>query len=250
MVFFNMTSQDIEVEKKKILLYTYWHKLPFFKTMESSIVSQVEESEVRNFIIKFIRNGIEDEFGKKFQLSRRHAFTAKELHTAYMKKQNSRKYSLSNFHFHIKSLVEDGFLKEILKILEGRHYIAYYGRTAISFISQYDNILTDSSIQVGFGPLKQLAKDMNPEINSETIDQLVDENLLSIQDFYFRLLSWVKDKYPLLYQSKVDIQEFLQVIGHYAFFHKKFANIAEKIGNLIDLDKIMEYERYNGVKKA
>nr|QEE17305.1 hypothetical protein DSAG12_03138 [Candidatus Prometheoarchaeum syntrophicum] len=41
---------------------------------------------------------------------------------------------------------------------------------------------------------------MNPEIDSETIDQLVDENLLSLQDFYFNLFSWIKDKYPLLYK--------------------------------------------------
>jgi hypothetical protein len=245
-----MTPQDIEVEKKKILLYTYWHKLPYLKTMESSNFSQVEESEVRNFIIKYIRDGLEDEFGKKYQFSRRHAFTAKELHTAYMKKQNSQKYSLSNFHFHIKSLVEDGYLKEIAKILEGRHYIAYYGRTAIIFIGQYDNILTDSSMQDVFGPLKQMAKDMNPEIDSETINQLVDENLLSIEDFYLRLFSWVKDKYPLLYKSKVDIRKFISVIGHYAFFHKKFAKISEKVGALIDLDKIMEYERYKGEKEV
>ena len=244
MVIFNMTPQDIEVEKKKILLYTYWHKLPFFKIVESSNLSQVEKSEVRSFIIKYLRDGLEDEFGKNLEFSRRHAFTAKELHTAYMKIQNSQKYSLSNFHFHIKTLVEDGYLEEIAKILEGRHYIAYYGRTAIIFMGQYDNITTDASVQDIFGPIKQIAKEINPEINSEVIDQLVDENLLSMQDFYFRLFSWIKDKYPLLYKSNVDLKSFVKVIGHYAFFNKKFAQISEKVGALIDLDEIMEYERF------
>ena len=74
------------------------------------------------------------------------------------KNKTDQKYSHSNFHFHIKSLVEDGYLKEIVKILEGRHYIAYYGRTAIAFIGQYDNILTASTVQDMFGPLKQLAE--------------------------------------------------------------------------------------------
>ena len=146
--------------------------------------------------------------------------------------------------------MEDGYLKKIAKILERRHYIAYYGRTAIIFLGQYDNITTDSSIQDVFGPLKQIAKDMNPEINSEIIDQLVDENLLAIQDFYFRLFSWIKDKYPLLYKSNVDLKEFVKVIGHYAFFHKKFAQISEKVGTLIDLDKIMEYERFKVEKEV
>ena len=141
-----MVPQNTTNEEKKKSMYTYWHKLPYFKTMDSSNLSQVEESEVRNFIIKYIRDGIEDKFGKTHNLSRRHAFAAKELHTAYTKTRKDQKYSQSNFHFHIKNLVESGYLHEIAKILEGRHYNTYYGRTAIAFIGQYDNILTDTAI--------------------------------------------------------------------------------------------------------
>ena len=239
-----MKPQEITIEEKKKSLYTYWHELPYFKTIDSLNLSQVEESEVRSFIIKYIRAGLEDKFGKKYNLSRRHAFTAKELHSAYTTTHEDHKYSLSNFHFHIKNLVKDGYLQEIVKLLDGRHYIAYYGRTAISFIGHYDNILTASTVQDLFGPIKQLIKKMNPELNHDTVDQLVDENLLLIQDFYFRLFSWVEDKYPLLYESKVDIKEFLKVVSHYALVHKEFAKSLEKIGSLLDLDKIMSYERY------
>ena len=239
-----MTSLNTTNEEKKKSLYTYWHKLPYFKTMDSSNLTQVEESEVRNFIIKYIRDGIEDKFGRTHNLSRRHAFTAKELHTAYTKTQKDQKYSQSNFHFHIKSLVEDGYLKEITKLLEGRHYITYYGRTAISFIGQYDNILTATTIQDMWGPFRELMKVMNPEIDSDTINQLVDENLLTMQDFYYRIFSWVEDKYPQLYESKVDIKFFINIVGHFSFFHKEFGKISEKIGSLLDLDEIMSYERY------
>lgn len=239
-----MTSNNKATEEKKKSLYEYWRTLPYFKTMDSLNFSQVEESEVRSFIIKYIRDGIEDEYGKENNLMRRHAFTAKELHAAYMKKWKDQKYSPSNFHFHINSLVEDGYLKEIAKILEGRHYISYYGRTAISFIGKYDNILTSSTVRDLFGPLKQLLKDMHPEIDPETINQLVDESILSMQDFYYRFFSWVEDKYPLLYQAKVDIKELLSIVGHYSFFHKEFGKISEKIGSLLDLDQIMSYDRY------
>ncbi|MGY5874222.1 MAG: hypothetical protein RTU30_00625 [Candidatus Thorarchaeota archaeon] len=239
-----MTSPDSTTEEKMKSLYTYWHELPYYKTIDSTKLAQVEESEVGSFIIKYIRDGIEDKFGRANNLSRRHAFTAKELHAAYRKRKKRQKYSQSNFHFHIKNLVESGHLKEIAKILEGRHYNTYYGRTAIAFIGQYDNILTESTVQDIWGPLRQLMKDMNPEIDSDMIDQLVDENLLSMQDFYYRIFSWVKDKYPLIYKSKVDLQIFLRVVGHYSFFHKKFAGVSKKIGSLLDLDKIMSYERY------
>ena len=243
-----MDSKKNTIEVKKKSLYTYWHKLPYFITIDSSIHSQVEESEVRSFIIKYIRDGLEDEFGKKNNLDRRHAFTAKELHAAYSEKVNIQKYSLSNFHFHIKNLVKDGYLKEVAKILEGRHYITYYGRTAIAFIGQYDNILTASITQEVFGPLKQLLKNMNPDLDTETINQLVDENILSMQDFYYRFFSWVEENYPLLYKSKVDIKNLLNIVGHFSFFHKEFGKSSEKIGSLLDLDNIMSYERYQ-IKK-
>ena len=239
-----MTSLNTTNEEKKKSLYTYWHKLPYFKTMDSSNLTQVEESEVRNFIIKYIRDGIEDKFGRTHNLSRRHAFTAKELHTAYTKTQKDQKYSQSNFHFHIKNLVERGYLNEIAKILEGRHYNTYYGRTAIAFIGQYDNILTETTIQDMWGPLRQLMMVMNPEKDPDKINQLVDENLLSMQDFYYRLFSWVEDNYSQLYRSKVDLNIFLKVVGHYSFFHKEFGNSSQKVGSLLNLDKIMSYERY------
>lgn len=239
-----MSSREAQTEEKKKLLYTYWHELPYFKTIDSTVHSQVEESEIRSFIIKYIRDGIEDDFGRANDLLRRHAFTAKELHAAYSKKLNGQKYSQSNFHFHIKSLVEDGYLKEIAKLLEGRHYISYYGRTAKSFFSQYDNILAASQIQEVFDPIKELIISMNPETNPETITQLVDESILSLQDFYYRFFSWVKEKYPYLYKAQVDIQNFLDIVAHYSFFHNGLRKTSEKIGSLLDLDKIMNYERY------
>ena len=239
-----MSSKETKTEEKRKLLYTYWHELPDFKTIDSTVYSQVEESAIRSFIIKYIRDGIEDDFGRTNNLLRRHAFTAKELHAAYSKKLIDQKYSQANFHFHIKSLVNDGYLQEIAKLLEGRHYISYYGRTAKSFIGQYDNILTAANVQEMFGPIKELIISMNPGTNPETINQLVDESILSLQDFYFRFFSWVKDKYPHLYKSKVDIRNFLNIVGHYSFFHSELREISEKIGSLLDLDKIMDYERY------
>jgi len=239
-----MTSSEAQKEEKKKSLYTYWHELLDFKPIDPKIHSQVEESEIRSFIIKYIRDGIEDDFGKKHNLLRRHAFTAKELHSAYSRKLKGQKYSQSNFHFHIKSLVDDGYLVEIAKFLEGRHYISYYGRTAKSFFGQYDNIITASNVQDMFDPIKELIISMNPETNPETINQLIDENILEMQDFYYRFFSWVKEKYPHLYKSKVDIRDFLNIVGHYSFFHSGLKETSEKIGNLLNLDKIMDYERY------
>ena len=90
---------------------------------------------------------------------------------------------------------------------------------------------------------------MNPEMDSKTINQLVDESILSLQDFYYKFFSWVKEKYPHLYKSQVDIRDFLNTVGHYSFFHSELRKISEKIGRLLGLDKIMDYERYQAENK-
>ena len=239
-----MKSEKSTMDEVRKTLYTYWHELDYFTKKASTNVGQVRQSEVKWFIIKFIRDGIEDEFGKENNLSRRHAFSAKELHEAYLKTSPGERCSLSNFHFHIKSLVEHGYLKEVARILEGRHYVTYYGRTSIAFIDQFDSPLQSKVGQDFFEPLKRVIQDMNPELEFSHISQLVDNNLESIQDFYSRLISWIEAKYPHLYKSKIDLDMLMSIFGHYALFHKDLNKSSKEIASLIDLDKIMKYERY------
>lgn len=239
-----MKSEKATMDEVRKTLYTYWHDLDYFTKKESTNIGQVRQSEVKWFIIKFIRDGIEDEFGKKSNLSRRHAFSAKELHEAYLKSSAGERCSLSNFHFHIKSLVEHGYLKEVAKILEGRHYTTYYGRTSIAFIDQFDAPLQSKVSQDFFDPLKRVIQDMNPDLEFDHISQLVDDNLASIRDFYSRMISWIEAKYTHLYKSKIDLDMLMNIAGHYSFFHKDLYKSSKEIASLIDLDKIMKYEQY------
>lgn len=239
-----MKSEQSTMDEVRKTLYTYWHELDFFSKKESTYIGQVRQSEVKWFIIKFIRDGIEDEFSKECNLSRRHAFSAKELHEAYINSPASERCSLSNFHFHIKDLVEHGLLREVAKILEGRHYTTYYGRTSIAFIDQYDHPLQSKIGQDFFDPLKRVIQDMNPDLEFDHISQLVDDNLASIQDFYSRLISWIEVKYSHLYKSKMDLDMLMSIFGHYSLFHKDLTKSSKEIASLIDLDKIMKYERY------
>ena len=240
-----MKSENSTTDEVRKTLYTYWHDLDYFTEKESTYIGRVRQSEVKWFIIKFIRDGIEDEFGKENNLSRRHAFSAKELYEAYINSSVGEKCSLSNFHFHIKDLVEHGLLREVAKILEGRHYVTYYGRTSIAFLDQYDAPLQSKVGQDFFDPLKRVIQDMNPDLEVEYISQLVDDNLSSIVDFYSRLISWIEGNYSHLYKSKIDLDMLMNIFGHYSFFHKDLNKSSKKIASLIDLDKIMSYEAYD-----
>ena len=238
-----MTSEKSTMDEVRKTLYTYWHELDYFSKKASEYIGHVRQSEIKWFIIKFIRDGIEDEFGKENNLSRRHAFSAKELHDAYIRTTGDE-CSLSNFHFHIKDLVEHGLLREVATILEGRHKVTYYGRTSIAFIDQFDSPLQSKIDQDFFDPLKRVIQDMNPELEFRYINQLVDDNLASIVDFYSRVISWIEVKYPHLYNSKIDLDMLMTLVGHYSFFHKDLKKSSKEIASLIDLDKILKYERY------
>jgi hypothetical protein len=85
-----MKSDNATMDEARKKLYTYWHELDFFSEKESTYIGQVRQSEVKWFIIKFIRDGIADEFGKENDLPRRHAFSAKELHEAYINSSAER----------------------------------------------------------------------------------------------------------------------------------------------------------------
>lgn len=240
-----MTSKEDTKDENRKILYTYWNELPFLKTLES--LKQLTEinTGIKGFIIKYIRDGVEDEFGRMNNLCRRHAFTAKELHDAFVKKHGLKKrYSYSTFHFHVNTLVEEGFLKEVAKILEGRHYRTYYGRTAIAFSSVEDNALASEARPLIFDPIKDFIKEMNPEMDPNHISHLIDEHLELLQDFYFRIHSWMRDKYPQLYNAKVDINLFMDILAHYALFHEELAANLNSLGSLMGLDQIMKYNRY------
>ncbi|MBD3407336.1 MAG: hypothetical protein GF411_14560 [Candidatus Lokiarchaeota archaeon] len=239
-----MKSDKEKNQDDRKSLYTYWHELGFFSEKEAKNIEQVRQSEIKWFIIKYIRDGVEDEFGRKHNLSRRHAFSAKELHEAYLKSPNHEECSLSNFHFHIKSLVEDGYLKEVARILEGRHYVTYYGRTSIIFFDQFEGPLQTSISQDFFDPLKILIKTMNSDLEVDYINQLVEDHLKAIVDFFSRFFSWIKENYPQIYNSKIDLHTFTQIASHYSIFHPGLQKTSKEIGSLIGLDKIMDYERY------
>ncbi len=239
-----MKSEKSTMDEVRKTLYTYWHELDYFSEKESTYIGQVRQSEVKWFIIKFIRDGIEDEFGKENNLSRRHAFSAKELHEAYINSSPGKKLTLSNFHFHIKDLVEHGLLREVEKILEGRHYTTYYGRTSIAFLDQNDAPIQAKIGRDFFDPLKRVIQEMNPDLEFEYINQLVDDNLSSMVDFYSRLISWIEAKYPHLYKSKMDLDMLMNIVAHYSLFHKDLNKSSKEIASLIDLKKIMSYERY------
>lgn len=229
--------------KQRRHLYTYWNELPFSKSIDPEIFFKTQQSKVKSFIIKYIRDGIDDEFSTQHNLSRRHAFSAKEIHEAFKFHSKEEKYSISTFHFHLKSLVKDGYLKEIEKILEGRQYQSYYGRTAITFNFFFNNQFSNQMKSRFFGPIINLISEFNPDVNHNSLIQLTEENFEFLKDYYYRIIFWYKVNYQKFYNAKIDLQAFLDTMSYYAFFHPDLQENFQKLGSLINLNQIMSFSK-------
>jgi hypothetical protein len=236
--------QNIKTNDERKLLYTYWHDLPFLKKVDPSSLFHLQRSDVKNFILKYLRDGKEDEYGRKSGLARRHAFSVKELHIAFTSLYNEKKYSESNFHFHIKNLIEEGYVKIISTILENRHKVTYYGRTAVIFDMPYNASSRDHYDKTIFNPMKDVLKAMNPNLDSKKIDQLVNNNQKFIEDYFNRLYSWLKEKYHNFYDSNLDLMSFMLIALQFSMYHKELSFNAKTISDLLSLDKIETYEPY------
>ncbi|MCY3410522.1 MAG: hypothetical protein INQ03_02690 [Candidatus Heimdallarchaeota archaeon] len=231
-----MVSTEETPSKELEILYTYWENIPFKKKFTTNNFLQTTQSHIKSFIIKYIRDGIEDEYSINNRLPRRHAFTVKEIYEAYQKQEKKQKYSLSNFHFHIKKLIEDGYIQEITKILHGRHYVIYYGRTAIIFNSQFDQDFSLMTSKTFYDPLKDLIKEMHPKMEIGKINSIVDDNQNLLADYYQKIEIWMQKKYPHLYSSQVDLMDFMTFAAHFALTDRKFADSLEQIATLIDFN--------------
>ena len=96
--------------------------------------------------------------------------------------------------------------------------------TSISFNILYDDLLSEKMRQNIYDPMMDLIKEMNPELEIDNINHLLDENLRLLQDFYNRVSSWLKDKYPLLYNSRLDLASFMRFVAHYSIFHEELSD--------------------------
>ena len=111
----------------------------------------------------------------------------------------------------------------------------------MNYDSQYSNQMNQNL----FNPLILLLKELNPDLEIDYINNLIEESVNITSDYYLRVFSWFEKKYQELYKSKIDLREFLEYLGNFAFFHKKFSSKLTEIGTLLGLDKIETYPLYD-----
>ncbi|MFX0113843.1 MAG: hypothetical protein ACFFB3_04800 [Candidatus Hodarchaeota archaeon] len=224
------TQSSIVAKEKKgeafQVLYSFWESLPEAAFIEIS--EKISHSHpVRPAIMKILREGIIEYFDrKKTEGIRRYALNSKEIMDILNTedKEVREKYRLNdmqlmevipisrtNLYFHLDKLEEFGFIKEVAKILEGRHKITYYGRTSRLFfledpnkkLNYYKDLLNEFSA---------FSKILGQRIDQEHVSQAVQEYAETRRRYKQVIAKWIGKNSKQIYENNLDVNKIMKAI--------------------------------------
>ncbi|MFX0210593.1 MAG: hypothetical protein ACFFDT_31730 [Candidatus Hodarchaeota archaeon] len=206
--------QDIQDKEGYRRLFSYWDNIPVVLEISSDIFNDLRNTPVRNFITHILRIGIFDEAkGVK-----RHALSTKELFplvNARLEDLNMDKIDLTTLHYHRKKLEQEGLIKEVLKVLKGKTYVHYYGRTAKLYLGK--SIDPDSKRKAFKETVYPLLLELNPAIDISYLDKLNERLDKASKNAHEVRVKWLIENRELLARYDVD------VLNLFVFFNGFFA---------------------------
>lgn len=225
-----MSNKDSQKEQeKKELLYLYWEKLPLVIDIEMPI-EEVLSHEVRNLIIYFIRKGIEER-KKDGSLKVRHAFSAKEL-LDYANKKMEEKMKLQSMYFHLQKMQEFGIIEVVTTLHEGRHNIAYFGRTARGFL--FENPKEKNKYDQYFAEAERFAKVLNPKISEKKFGELLQEFKTINKKTENEITEWLKKKEKLINENNIDSATLFSFLRRINYNNDRMTKLMKEVADLLD----------------
>lgn len=227
-----MSKKDSKKElEKREMLYSYWTNLPLVVSIDIPS-EEVLTHEVRNLIIYFIRKGKEETWingTKRF----RHAFSAKELLDISNKKMEE-KMKLQSMYFHLQKLQEYGLIDVVTTLHEGRHNIAYFGRTSRGFVFESKKDITKYDDY--FAVAGRFAKALNPKISEEQFKDFLGEfKSLNVESDQ-QLIQWLQDRADFINENNIDSATMYSFLRRINYHNKKMTALMEKVAELIGFE--------------
>ncbi len=220
-----------EAEKRNIL-FDYWEEIPLVINVEI-LAEEVFTHEVREQITYIIRKGIEEK-DKDGKIRIRHGFSAKEL-LEMVNKKLDEKMKLQSMYFHLMKLQEFGLIQVITTLHEGRHNIAYFGRTARAF-----NFESKKNEQERYHKLfnegSNLARAKNKDLSADKFKKYLQEYLEIIKENEEKSLEWVKSNEQLINENNIDAAYLFSFLKRINYSNPKLVKLMHEIANLIDYE--------------
>ncbi|MBD3192845.1 MAG: hypothetical protein GF308_19555 [Candidatus Heimdallarchaeota archaeon] len=223
----NKKSREQEAKKRE-LLYSYWQDLPMIMKVEHSY-EEVLSHEVRGLILQYIRKGKEEKTDSIKQF--RHAFSAKELLDMANEKM-AEKMKLQSMYFHLQKLQEYNLLYTVTTLQEGRHHVAYFGRTARGFLfesakdkNKYDHYFTEA---------EKIARAINPEMTKSKFDGLLKEFKAISQKSEKEIIQWLEDHKEIINENNIDSATLFSFLKLVSSHNKKMAKLMHEVAQLLN----------------
>ncbi|MCE7744626.1 MAG: hypothetical protein GPJ52_05770 [Candidatus Heimdallarchaeota archaeon] len=219
-----------ELEKKE-LLYSYWEKLPLVVSIDIPS-EEVLTHEVRTLIIYSIRKGKEEKWinGTK---RIRHSFSAKELLDMANKKLEE-KMKLQSMYFHIQKLQDFGLLDVVATLHEGRHNVAYFGRTARGFL--FESKKDKTKYNNYFAEAGRFAKALNPKVSEDQFKDFLKEfNSINVESDK-QLKQWLEERAEFINENNIDSATMYSFLRRINYHNRKMTVLMEKVAELIGLE--------------
>ncbi|NHJ49886.1 MAG: hypothetical protein FK733_18985 [Asgard group archaeon] len=220
-----------EVEKRH-LLFDYWDTIPLVIYVDIP-VEEVLTHDVRDLIIYYIRKGKEEK-DKDGKIRIRHGFSAKELLDMANKKLKE-KMKLQSMYFHIMKLQEFGLLKTVVTLHEGRHNIAYFGRTARAF--NWENKKKDQNrYKELFKEGGKYARAIDEDLSVDLFSKYAEDFIEILKENENKSLDWIKKNEQFINENKIDIAYIFSFLKRVNYANPKLTKLLCQIAKLIDYE--------------
>ena len=226
------TVKEDENDDEKEILYEFWERLPPVTLL--ALPSNVMSSHpARPTILRVLRAGVVDRFEEEPVERVRRALKAEEIRVRL--KEEGVKVSKTSLYFHLGVLEEHGLIEVVNKVLEGRHMVAYYGRTARGFIHR-DPEESLEKYRRYFKEAGRLAKANRPGLDLGIVEELAEEYMGILQRRDAALGDWMEENEELISENDVDFYSIFEFIKSLDSTSPEYVEFMGKVSKTLGIE--------------
>jgi DNA-binding transcriptional ArsR family regulator len=224
-------KKDVHGDERKTL-YEFWEKLPPVTLLALS--SKVLSSHpARPAILGILREGVVERFDEEPGEQVRHALKAEEIRARL--KEEGIKMSKTSLYFHLGVLEENDLVKVVAKLLEGRHRVAYYGRTARGIIHR-DPEKSLQDYRWRFMEAGRLAKAKRPDLDLGVVEGLAEEYLRIKQRRDAALTDWMAGNEALMSEHGIDFYAVFEFMKNLDAINPEYVQFLRTVAKRLGID--------------
>lgn len=208
------------------VLFEHWSSIPklTFLDMPKSVMTT---HNCRLGILRILREGLSEKVNGK--LKTRHALNAIEIRDLLV--QNMKiKLSKTGIYFHLKTLEDVGLITTVSQLLEGRHKVAYYGRSAQHMFVR-DPETRRQKYDARFRQLTKLVKAVDPGINVSSIRSISKQFHDLKREREQALGEWLVENEKLILSKGLEVSELFEILKILDSVNPRYVDL---LGGILD----------------